>query len=1022
MAILETALLFTAILVSVGSVFFLRSAIQEKRNAVQRNRDAEQKYRQSREARLSAEDALRRAENEHRESERKLQQAQNALQTAEKIRQQAQAEVRVANDARDVAIKERNEANERAQLAEELQTRAEHERDAANKRAGLAEQARTRAEEERDVAKRERDDAIEQARLANERAGLAEQARTRAEEERDAARREHNEAIQARKIAEENTRRAIQAKFDAEEQAHLAIQRAEELRKQAEDARDAAIKERDAALEQARLASERAQHAAELQAQAERERDAANERAGQAKKERDEAIAARKVAEEDSRRAIQDKFAAEERAKQAEKEHDDAKEQARLAKEAQSKTEKERDDANERANKAEKKRDAERERAEKAEKEVAELKKTSKPAPDVPSEPPQTPKPPSVGEKPPKLTISLDNRPPQRSDEPISSKPSTPRQPQPEITCIQKQNEWVLRVELPQELLERYPDPQVFQNGIQLDGTEDSWQLNDARGNLVVRADGKDIWQTDLGEWTDDPLLFKLIGKSEHGRRVRAVTQGWFLLVVPEHWKHASYEPQFVSVRGYHAYWRLIDDRREISFQTSSGKNKAVTPRVAQFTLIGKDLHDADELQCPLFGDELPNIRAANPNAWQQVKTIVLGEEGRARKNWESIPITPVANKAEQDLPTKILSWQGSWFFVRFYDENDQLIESMDFRLARGLSDIQVNQASPFPGEDGHSATSVEFHHTAECTIQPPSDFTAVPSERGTRTEIPASATSDKTCWRIIAEGHEDNPIDITVLVERIWWAVGTKDKTPSDSEWNDKPLSLTRTDFAAVSEKVLWIRLPKPRWTDTVLVGFSQETARPFPVKVTEQTVSIPLCEFESNESLRQISVSRFGIWVGDSNATLAYVRVQAKCRHCDFSADLQTDMMTHIESRHLIEIFQSLTYEEHRKRNPALPRRIAICLICWEQGYHFVAREDSPKDNVNDMMKDHKRQKRHAHNFYEELTDVEKIRERLPSLIPDIQRCTLHSCEWEKEEPSKADLLRHLKENHLNALYELR
>jgi hypothetical protein len=94
---------------------------------------------------------------------------------------------------------------------------------------------------------------------------------------------------------------------------------------------------------------------------------------------------------------------------------------------------------------------------------------------------------------------------------------------------------------------------------------------------------------------------------------------------------------------------------------------------------------------------------------------------------------------------------------------------------------------------------------------------------------------------------------------------------------------------------------------------------------------------------------------------------------------------------------------------------------LICWEQGYQFVAREDSPRDNVNDMMKDHKRQKKHTHNAYEELTDVEKIRERLPSLIPDVQRCMLSPCEWEKESPSKTDLLRHLKESHSSELYEL-
>jgi hypothetical protein len=214
---------------------------------------------------------------------------------------------------------------------------------------------------------------------------------------------------------------------------------------------------------------------------------------------------------------------------------------------------------------------------------------------------------------------------------------------------------------------------------------------------------------------------------------------------------------------------------------------------------------------------------------------------------------------------------------------------------------------------------------------------------------------------------------------------------------------------------------LPGPRWVDEIPVGFAQEAVRSFPVRVTEQTASIPLCDFCDSESLRQIGTSHFVMRLNGVATPLAHVRVQAKCKYCPVPADSIDDLCNHIASQHLDTLYHSLTYEEHRQRNPQLPQRIAICSVCG-----YTARSFSPIENVNDLIRTHIRRERHydqdGHPHFEELSTVEKIRARLPELpIPDIRRCTFPSCTWERENPSTADLLHHLKEDHLNALYEL-
>jgi small subunit ribosomal protein S9 len=187
---------------------------------------------------------------------------------------------------------------------------------------------------------------------------------------------------------------------------------------------------------------------------------------------------------------------------------------------------------------------------------------------------------------------------------------------------------------------------------------------------------------------------------------------------------------------------------------------------------------------------------------------------------------------------------KGGWYYLRFYDTNGDLIESLDFRFICALKEIKTPRPPPFPSGGGHGPVCVEFLHEPGCAVQPVAGLTNIQIQRQddkTILTVPPDPTCDETHWVVGAEGGPQ--VKVTILVERLWWAVGEEDNTPS--KWEDQPVPLQPDDFAASSSKALWLRLPRRRWVDKVLVGFDQSKARPYKVKVMEKTIAVPLRDF---------------------------------------------------------------------------------------------------------------------------------------------------------------------------------
>jgi ribosomal protein S9 len=435
---------------------------------------------------------------------------------------------------------------------------------------------------------------------------------------------------------------------------------------------------------------------------------------------------------------------------------------------------------------------------------------------------------------------------PRSEDEKPREREAKPYRPKPEIVCWEKGRQWILAVELPKEFCNS-GDVVITQNSSPLEkdsSREYCWRLTQAFGK--VRVHSTETFEIDLGKEDENSLLFKLSGENRReGRLVKLPSSGDYLVVVPADWKITNdivVSNEQINVK-YQAYLHIFDmaDNRKMVFSTSKGEKK-IQSKAPMFRLIGSSLNDASETMGTLFVENPPCIGAHDITDWNDVGTIIIGAIGENKWRAE-VPLT--LEEATQNLPAEVLEKQSGWYFLRFYDGHDELMESLDFRFIRGLNKIKIPRFKPFP-EDRHETIQVEITHETDCEIESANIYSSnLPvkhTETGRVLSIPPNPEYDKTCWRI---GHSSGAqVEITILLERIWWNIGAQTEKPS--AWKDQFEPLPKESFSATSNIALWLRFPAQRWVKKVAVGFQREQARDYPVAVTEQTVCIPLREFE--------------------------------------------------------------------------------------------------------------------------------------------------------------------------------
>ncbi len=446
----------------------------------------------------------------------------------------------------------------------------------------------------------------------------------------------------------------------------------------------------------------------------------------------------------------------------------------------------------------------------------------------------------------------------------------------PEIVCWKVGWSWVVGIEMPEEL----ETLTVAQNEepLEQDNPDESrYRLRHAEGVVKVTwaVGQKDI---PLVRPERNYLVFKMRKDWKGlGRLVRSSTTGYYLFVVPQEWKRdeeasgpASVAPESVELDGYktHFFFQEQDSHTIIGFITANGERIQVESGSSRFKLVGGEIGDASEEMGPLFGKQPPGIQTLDKNEWSDVGVIVIGEERSGRNRCRTQFIPQVDNK-EHKLPEKIANRRGGWYFLRIYDNVDNLIESMDFRFMMALNNIHMEKPDCLPGTSRYNDVTVRFLHQTGCKVELMNEDTqhALEIRREndqTIVTIPPKSDCDKTHW-ILRDG--DAEIEVTVLVKRIWWTFGVIGVTPTD--WADNPITLYRKDFTAITDNALWVRLPHMRFVRKIDVGFDRNKSRSYQVEVEEKEIAIPLRDFcDAQEIEKRQDEFEMKIWVQSEGA----------------------------------------------------------------------------------------------------------------------------------------------------------
>lgn len=426
----------------------------------------------------------------------------------------------------------------------------------------------------------------------------------------------------------------------------------------------------------------------------------------------------------------------------------------------------------------------------------------------------------------------------------------------PEVICWRRQRQWFLGVEIPEELAAQ-TSVDVYQDGTLLSGDDESDNtriLNTVKGVIKIEcgeAGALPDAEVSLGD--DDFLIFKLGGDgSNNGRLIRTISSGWFFVVVPDDWKlkdsdqvkvvdEAVIIPRYIG----HCFYSDGSEGCRISFQKPSGGVIPIETKDDHFQLQGNRIAFPGMPRTPLFGCEIPQIVSLLDQGWANINRVVVGDEGGGKKGWRT-QFYPESTTQNQDLPREIKGNKCGWYFARLYDNNLDLVESHDFKYVDGLKEIRVDYLSPFPPTDGHKPMEIEFVADDDLEIlfdESASDLTYTANRRGNIFTIQPHSDQDEVEFRIKSQ-ECGRSIMVSVLVERVWFNIS--DETDIPSQWRDRVVVLSRSDFTATTTKALWLKFPRPGWVRKIEVGFDNDVSlRAYKVKITENCVAIPLRDF---------------------------------------------------------------------------------------------------------------------------------------------------------------------------------
>ena len=392
-------------------------------------------------------------------------------------------------------------------------------------------------------------------------------------------------------------------------------------------------------------------------------------------------------------------------------------------------------------------------------------------------------------------------------------------------------------------------------------------RLSSFAGSLSIALEDGERREFTL--FDDTPMMFKSRNNWDgDGRKVRAITSGFYVVIAPKEWKrtgHVPVEPEGCTDPGFLAHF--FRKRSKSAGDVGGFEECEVALTQSGVELTGDRVFDDSE-DGELFVGAVPKLNPLSGVVWARV-----GEE--ANGGWPGENFKP----SERYLADVLYRRQGR-FFVRVYDDDAKLLDSSEFRYLRDLREIRVN-GEPYsantllvPPSTGHSPAELQFVGADGATIHPilATDGThATVQPGGVLIVAPHPNGDDVSC--ALASGT--SRVDTVIKLPRIWWRMERDDG--ESYEWHDTSLTMTRQEFREYADANTTIQLRLPPRITSVSVGLDEELGRVYyPPKKGDET-ELPLADFVDYPQIYQRPYEDASLNVQCVEAVLTLIRVSA-------------------------------------------------------------------------------------------------------------------------------------------------
>ena len=374
----------------------------------------------------------------------------------------------------------------------------------------------------------------------------------------------------------------------------------------------------------------------------------------------------------------------------------------------------------------------------------------------------------------------------------------------------------------------------VHLEGKHLEHTNNECSVPSLKGGLTVSCQvGQELT---VPLFDNTPLIFKLRKHwNGQGRRTAAITNGHFIVIAPDSWErtgHVPVKPDGCADPAFRAHY-FYRDTLNSSEDIGGFRECNLFSGAQSVNLEGQEVFDDSE-DGTLFVGAAPVLNSPPGIAWARV-----GEE--AEHGWRGENFEPAIQSLRD-----VLNGRNGHFFLRVYDSQARLLDSMEFRHIHNLKQISVNgkryteHTALVPLASGHPASQVRFVGANGATIAPVSNSGAsfTTSESGAM-DIPPHPDADRIRCSLNSDAGS---VNIALDLPRIWWRLDCNDAAPGD--WRDKPLVMTRQEFREHARANATMTLLSKRFA-SVRAGFDQELDQQCSRTIDDDCIEVPLARF---------------------------------------------------------------------------------------------------------------------------------------------------------------------------------